>query len=75
MSVFSLFLLISVAFKIQGRRIVYCAILASPVFAAFEHATPEEAAEFQQGLLVYVAEIAVILVERLAMWQFRTNLD
>lgn len=36
--------------------------LASSVLAALEHTAPEKRAELQQGLLVYVAKIAVVLV-------------
>lgn len=36
--------------------------LASSVFAALEHTAPEKRTEFQQGLLIYVAKIAVVFV-------------
>ena len=44
--------------------------LARPVLAALERSAPEERAELQQRLLVYVAEVAVELVEGLAVRQF-----
>lgn len=52
-----------------------CTILTSAVFAALERAAPEERAELEERLLVDVAEVALVLVERLAARQLRADLD
>lgn len=49
--------------------------LAGTVFAALEHAASKERTELQQRLLVHVAEVAVVLVQRLTVGQFRADLN
>lgn len=61
--------------KNEDRRSVHGVPLAGAVLAALEHAAPKERTELQQRLLVYVAEIAIVLVQGLTVRQLRADLN
>lgn len=43
--------------------------LACPVFAALERSTFKERTKFQQRLFIYVAQVAIVFVERFTVRQ------